>query len=354
MRPLLAGIFIICLVLARDGAAAAPNLQQPPEPIPKDFPVLPSLLRNPVRQPIVSTAQWKKERLRIKNQWRDLLGDLPKHKVPLLAKTISTEVLDDCTRSLLKYQIEPGIETDGYLLVPNHRPKKAPAVVVFHPTTPLGPKGVAGVDLLYAADKRQGLQLVKRGFIVWCPRNYINMPGADWAGNARRVKAAHPKWTGMTRIIWDAIRAADFVESLPEVDRNRIGCMGHSLGAKVVLYAMAFDERYKAGVFSEGGIGLRFSNWDAPWYLGSKIRSKGFALENDQILALIAPRAFLLLAGDKADSARSWAFIQAVLPVYKLLGAPRNIGWYDHHGGHAYPPEARAIAEDFLHEHLPE
>src|SRR5262249_18702142 len=125
-------------------------------------------------------------------------------------------------------------------------------------------KGVAGVEPSYDGDKQQGLQLVRRGFVVWCPRNYINTDGTDWAGNARRVIAAHPDWTGMTRMGGDALPAADYLESLPEVDRTRIGCLGHSLGAKVVLYAMAFDERYKAGVFSEGGIGLRFSNWDAP------------------------------------------------------------------------------------------
>ena len=41
--------------------------------------------------------------------------------------------------------------------------------------------------------------------------------------------------------------------------------------------AAAFDERYRAVVFSEGGIGLGFSNWDAVWYLGKKIRAPGFA-----------------------------------------------------------------------------
>ncbi len=74
--------------------------------------------------------------------------------------------------------------------------------------------------------------------------------------------------------------------------------------------------------------------------------------ENHEVLALVAPRAFLLLAGDSAVDDRSWAFIQAVRPVYELLGAPQNIGWLDHHLGHAYPPEARAVAEGFLDQHL--
>jgi dienelactone hydrolase len=153
-------------------------------------------------------------------------------------------------------------------------------------------------------------------------------------------------------MVWDAIRAADFVETLPRVDRKRIGCLGHSLGGKEVLYAMAFDERYRAGVSSEGGIGLRLSNWAAPWYLGAQIKQPGFSRENHEVLALVAPRAFLLLAGDSADSDESWAFIEAVKPVYLLLGAPGNLGWLNHHQGHRYSPEARAVAEEFLDQHL--
>ena len=151
---------------------------------------------------------------------------------------------------------------------------------------------------------------------------------------------------------FDAIRAADFLESLPNVDKRRIGCIGHSLGGKVALYAAAFDERYRAAVSSEGGIGLKFSNWEAPWYFGPEIREPGFALENHEVLSLIAPRAFLLLAGDSADGDKSWAFIEAALPVYKLLGASENFGWFNHHQGHRYSPEARQVAEAFLDEHL--
>jgi hypothetical protein len=105
-------------------------------------------------------------------------------------------------------------------------------------------------------------------------------------------------------------------------------------------------------VSSEGGIGLQFSNWAAPWYLGAKIKEAGFSRENHEVLALVAPRAFLLLAGDSTDGDGSWAFIEAVRPVYELLGAGGNIGWWNHRQGHRYSPEARAVAEDFLDQHL--
>jgi hypothetical protein len=34
-----------------------------------------------------------------------------------------------------------------------------------------------------------------------------------------------------------------------------------------VLYAMTFEPRLQAGVFNEGGFGLRFGNWTGPRYL---------------------------------------------------------------------------------------
>ena len=42
------------------------------------------------------------------------------------------------------------------------------------------------------------------------------------------------------------------------------------------LYIAAFDGRIAASVLSELGIGMSFSNWDAPWYLGSEVRSEDF------------------------------------------------------------------------------
>ncbi|HPC61329.1 MAG TPA: dienelactone hydrolase, partial [Verrucomicrobiota bacterium] len=113
-----------------------------------------------------------------------------------------------------------------------------------------------------------------------------------------------------------------------------------------------FDPRYQAGVSSEGGIGLRFSNWDAVWYLGPQIRKADFKLENHTVLALVAPRPFLLIGGDSADSDRSLAFLDAVRPVYDLWDAGNRLQWLNHRQGHRYPAEARAAAEAFLDQYL--
>jgi dienelactone hydrolase len=345
--------------LAIAAANADRNLQQPPATLPGDFPRLGALLRTVEGREIETRDAWQKQRAALRKQWVEFMGGLPKTKAPLKAEFLENEDLPGFTRQYVRYQVEQGILTDGYLLTPKNLPGQLPVIVVFHPTTPLQARGVAGLAEEYAEEKRQGIQLVQRGYLVWCPRNFIFTEGGndlkgieEYTSNTKWMQQRHPKWSGMTRMVWDAIRAADFIESLPNADIARLGCLGHSLGGKVALYAPAFDERYRASVSSEGGIGLKFSNWEAIWYHGLAIKRPDFKLENHQVLALVAPRPFLLLAGDSADSDKSWAFIDAVRPVYKLLGASENIGWFNHHLGHRYAPEARTVAEEFFDRHL--
>lgn len=297
-----------------------------------------------------SVEAWAKQRGLIAEQWKSFLGPFPKEKAALKTQVLETEELPEFTRQHITYQIEDGVSTDAYLLTPKS-PKPAagfPAIVVFHPTVKTHARHMVGLDDAADSGRLHGVQQVQRGYVVLCPRCYIFDDGADMAGNVARLKVRHPDWTGMARMTYDAIRAADFLETIPAVDKTRIGCFGHSLGAKETLYAAAFDERYKVAVFSEGGIGIPMSNWEAIWYLGPRVKEPGFALEHHQLMALVAPRAFLILAGNSADNDKSWAYVQAASPVYTLLGVPKNVGWFNHGAGHAYPPEARRVAETFL------
>src|SRR5207245_177136 len=192
-----------------------------------------------------------------------------------------------------------------------------------------------------------GVHLVKRVYVVFCPECYI-LKG-DWAkAQAAVIEKTWPGWTGMGKMTFDASRCVDFLESLPFVDAGRIGCIGHSLGAKEVLFAMAFEPRYAAGVFNEGGIGLRMSNWTDPWYLTGRMKKYIPELENHQVLALAAPRPLLVLGGDSADGDASWPFVRAALPVYRLLGAGDRVGLINHRGKHTFPREARRLAYRWL------
>jgi hypothetical protein len=309
------------------------------------------LLVNSAGSAITNRSDWLAQREALRRKWLDFLGEPPARKAPLKAEVAQTEPCDGFTRQLVRYQIEEGVFTDAYLLKPSTRQDSYPAVVVFHQTVATAAKQVAGVDTS-VPELMQGVHMVRRGYVVLCPRCYIFAEGAGYSNDVQAMLAKHPTWKGVTRMLWDGVRAGDYLESLPYVDKARLGCLGHSLGAKEALYAAAFDERFKVAVFSEGGIGVRFSNWEAIWYLGGAVKEPGFALEHHQLMALIAPRAFLLLGGESADGDKSWPFIEATLPVYKLLGGPDELGWLNHRAGHRYPPEARAIAEEFIDRRL--
>lgn len=299
----------------------------------------------------VTESAWQTRRAVLLAEWQKILGPWPESRVPLDPQLEAEEKFPGYTRRKVSYAIESGVREDAVLFVPDPVPAKAAAVLVFHPTLKAHYAQVAGYDTS-VPDKMMALRLAEKGYVVLCPRCFIFDDGADYKGNVARMQERHPDWRGLTRMTWDGIRALDFLETLPAVDRQKIGVLGHSLGAKEALYLAAFDPRVKAAVSSEGGIGLGMSNWQDVWYLGPSIREPGFARDHHELLGLIAPRAFLLIGGGSADNSSSTAYIEAAAPIFHLLRASENLRYFQHPHGHKYPPEAHAEAERFLDLHL--
>jgi dienelactone hydrolase len=91
--------------------------------------------------------------------------------------------------------------------------------------------------------------------------------------------------------LWDSIRAVDFLESLPDVDRARIGATGASGGATQILMLQAIDDRVK---------------FSAPVNMISSIYQGGSPCENAPLLrigtnnmeiaSLMAPRPMLMVS----------------------------------------------------------
>ena len=316
---------------------------------------LPPLTDQP--QPTHSIANWNKARAQIESRWSDFLGTPPAKPSSLQVKWESAVQLQGFTRQRVSFDSEGGDRVEAYLLSPDRRPTadRLPAVVVFHETTPHTFRQSAGVA--GDPDRAFGVELVRRGYIVLCPERFILQPTNDaanrgpinWANErAAELKRRRPGWTGMGKLAFDASRCVDFLESLPGVDRSRIGCLGFSLGAKQVLYAMAFEARYRVGVADEGGVGVDMSNWHDEWYLGPTIKQRTATMDHHQLLALAAPRALMIQGGGSADGRQSWPYVEAVLPVYALHDAKDRIGLFDHRGGHAFPAEGRRVAYQWL------
>jgi dienelactone hydrolase len=325
------------------------EIQRVPGRLPENAPRLASLLVNSDGKPIATLAEWKGRRQENLRLWEEFLGPSPvkRQGVPKW-KVVEEDKPDGIIRQLIRYEVEPGLSTDAYLLKPTKGEGKKPGVVVLHSTVANSIRQPSGVE--GAPEKAFGLQLAKKGCVVICPRNYL-WPTTDKISaqpEATKFLKRAPKTKGMMKMLYDSQVATDILASLPEVDAKRLGAVGHSLGAKESLYLAAFDERIKATVSSEGGIGTKFSNWNADWYLGKAIDAPDFPREHHELIALIAPRAFLLVGGESADGDRGWPFIEAAKKVYDLYGTPARLGQFNHRQGHAVPPEAAQKIEEWL------
>ncbi len=260
-------------------------------------------------------------------------------------------------RWLIEYETEPGQQVQAFLLMPAEIKTKQPAVVVFHSTVEnslFQPVGLSGKENPTVGEaemrKAYALHLARQGYVTLSPRNYL------WPKNlgiaAKEQAAAFHKRnsdrTGMARMLLDALRAVDLLCSLDQVDSNRIGAIGHSLGAKEVLYLAAFDPRVIATVSCEGGLGINQSNWDAPWYLGAGCVKSDFDLNHHQLVAAIAPRAFLLIGGQSADGDASLPLLQEAHQSYRTTGNPDHLGFYNHRQGHVVTEESLQRSLDWL------
>lgn len=298
--------------------------------------------------PIKTLRQWRNHRLELRRAWYQFLGPMPEPPAELDLRILKEDRESGCLRQLVEYISESNQKVQGYLLSPLSSSRapatekssilKHPALVALHQTTNDSIEEIAGLK----GNKEQqiGPKLARRGFVVFCPRNYLWQDVDTLNEAVDKFKKRHPKTLGMRKMLYDAMRGVDVLESLPHVDTKRLGCVGHSLGGKEALYLAAFDDRIKATVASELGIGFKYTNWNAPWYLGNGINESGFELNHHQLIAMAAPRPFLLLAGESggpgsvADGDRSWPYLAAAQPICSFYGQPVRIGMLNHREGH--------------------
>ncbi|HTL29590.1 MAG TPA: dienelactone hydrolase family protein [Tepidisphaeraceae bacterium] len=321
-------LLVVILALACIAATRSfSELREPPSPaVAPITTLLPKTL---------DRESWSTQRETIRRQWLDILGPMPQ-RVGLNVQEISREELPDHVRVLIRYQNDAASTNEAYVLIPKNAAGKLPAMVCLHPTsktTIADPVGLANRESVHHA-----LHLVRRGYICIAPRNYLwDVAGRSYQKSADDLLAGGKWKTGMAKMLWDAERAVDVLVARDDVDPKRIGAIGHSLGGKETLYLAGFDERITAAISCEGGVGLSMGNWDADWYLGKQIQSPAFHHDNDEVLSLVAPRAILIIGGESADGVKSWPYVDACLPLWKMFGAEDRIGLLRHDLGHEFP-----------------
>lgn len=333
-----------------------------PPPTPAELLVgRPVAAGEPARK-IQRADQWGRRREAILKQMQEVMGPLPgpQKRCPLDVEFIqSTRLADGITRHQLTYQAEPGDRVPAYVFVPQQEEgKRFPAMLCLHQTTAIGkgePAGLGGRPELHYA-----LELARRGYVCIVP-DYPSF------GDYRDYDfAADDYVSGSMKAIWNNHRAVDLLETLPQVDPDRIGCIGHSLGGHNALFTAALDQRLKVTITSCGFTafhdyyGGNLAGWTSPRYM-PRIREQ---YENDPdkmpfdfygVLGAIAPRGIFINA-PLNDSNFAVAGVRQVVDrvkeIYPLFPVSHGIEVRYPDAGHGFPDAVREESYRWLDQKL--
>jgi dienelactone hydrolase len=258
--------------------------------------------------------------------------------VPLRREDRGEYIQEDFT-----FQTTPDVRVPACLLIPARARRPAPAILVLHCH---GGFYVWGRDKVVAreaehpalreykqqlyAGKSIATELVRRGYVVlvidmfyWGERRMLldedppsyrdprRMSDEEIAAFNRRSQqaeqlvarslfAAGITWPGV--LLWDDLRSLDYLASRPEVDAERLGCVGLSVGGYRSFVLAALDPRIRAAVavgwMSSFGAHIRRHVVNS---IGLTFHIVGLYryLDLPDFAALIAPRSVLVINGSK-------------------------------------------------------
>ena len=352
------GLAFCLLGLTGSLTAGGPGPQSSPPPFYRDkMDLLVWLDAQGVSHPVKDPQAWQQRRGHILANMQRVMGPLPERgrEVPLDVHILQTEKLAKVTRQKITYAAAKGDRVPAFLLIPHRLRGPAPAMLCLHGTE--GSRGrTAGLGPDYP---RYTLELAERGYVTIAPDYPL-------LGENQTDPAALGYVSGTMKGIWDHMRAVDLLESLPEVDRRRIGCVGVSLGGHNSLFVAAMDLRIKVVVSSSGFDsfadykGGNLAGWCQTRYMPriESVYGKDPAklpFDFPEVLAAIAPRPLYIHAPQSDDNFRLASVkrcVQAAAAVYALFGAGDRIVTAYPPGGHGFPPEAREEAYRFIDQAL--
>lgn len=319
------------------------------------------LLAGPVAdgaaRPMLTQAEWMAHRKDILLRMQEAMGPLPTHTPPPMELRIEEETARPgyaCRK--ISFATEDWDRLCAYLLVPDGLKKTAPGVLALHPTSASGKGAVMGLGEPYYPP--YALELAQRGYVVLAP----DYPGFGDAVETRKRLYQHGYASCTMKGIWNHMRCLDVLCAMPEVDKDRLASMGHSLGGHNTLFAGIFDPRFRVMASSCGFTRFgRYMNGDLTgWsHAGYMPRVKELyhcspermPFDFTEVLAALAPRAVFVCAPlDDAnfDVTGVVDCVNAAGPVYELLGATGRLVAQYPPAAHDFPKATRETAYAFL------
>lgn len=240
-----------------------------------------------------------------------LLDGLPQAKGAPSAQLLGTIEAEDYVVEKLVFESFPGYFVSALLYKPRKISGRLPGIISPCGHSPVG-KAASTYQILH-------INLVKRGYIV-LTYDPVGQGERSQFWDAEKMKSRFNLVCGEHAVLgnplyllgtnlaryrtYDGIRAMDYLASLPEVDADRLGCVGNSGGGTLTAYIAALDPRVKAAA-----IGCYITT--LPRRMGNRIQADPDAdpeqdladfvrdgIDHAGLLALRVPRPTLLASAE--------------------------------------------------------
>jgi len=322
------------------------------------FPFIDTFGNDTLHQPGISIMNDTKRK-----QLLTLLGDLPVSHAPKPPVLIKSEKHPGYTLEHLHFDFN-GLETvPGILLVPDKREPKAPCMLYCH--AHFGTYEIGKQELF------NGRAVMPAYAEVYAQKGIVTLAIDSWCfGERNRLKDGafgeadtfkEMLWKGQTlfgMMLWDEMRALDYLLTRPEADPQRVGVFGLSMGATKAWWLAALDTRITTCIdlccmtdFDELMRAGNLKGHGVYYYVPSLLKEFNTSTINE----LIVPRSHLSLNG-RYDTLTPPAGVEKVrdylLPLYKKLGREDHCRIELFDCGHEELPEMRAIITDWLDKYL--
>jgi dienelactone hydrolase len=289
--------------------------------------------------------QWEERRRSLRGQILSAAGlDPMPEKTPLNPQIFGRLERGDYSLEKVLLETLPGYFLGGNLYRPLGRSGKFPGVLRAHghwrggrlENTPLASVPAFGISMA-----RQGYVVFAYDMVGW--NDTVQTPH-EFGGPSEQLWGFGP--LGLQ--LWNSTRALDFLQSLPDIDPERIAMTGASGGGTQTFLLAAVDDRVKAS---------------APVNMVSAIMQGGSPCENAsnlrvgtynvEITALMAPRPMILVSSpwDQSRNTLREEYI-VIRGIYSLYGKTQNVEAVEIDAQHNFNRESREAVYRFFGQHL--
>ena len=292
-------------------------------------------LNTPYTFPEYTKAEWTEKAEALRQQIRVANGLVPlQESTPLNTEVFGKIEREDYSIEKVYFEPFPGFFTTGNLYRPVGKSGPFPGIV-----SPHGHWGRGRLENIERGSiPGRCINFAKQGYVIFA----YDMLGYNDSGKQidHRYGGAHEGLWGLSAMglqLQNGIRAIDFLESLPDVDNERIGCTGASGGGTQTFILTAVDERIKVS---------------APVNMISATMQGGCLCENApnlrldvsnlEIGALMAPRPLLLVSatGDWTVNTPTVEY-PAIRSIYAHFDAEDKVHQVQVDAEHNYNKESR-------------